>query len=206
MLGDLKDITDIQIEDESENFSKGYNDSKGHDNSKGKLKQISLANILNYFNMIKNNKALMDICDILGRMKNEQKQIYQDTTTELSAYSYTQTLPTQRYKEEISGITLSNDLENLIPQEMSLLDDKDLELLFDLKYIEKRLFCFQKQGFISQQEEGQKEIEKQVEKERNKEDDKGSIIICVDTSGSMNGTPETIAKAITLMITAKARR
>ena len=112
----------------------------------------------------------------------------------------------KRYKEEIIGVTLGNDLENIIPQEMSLLDDEDLELLFDLKFVENRLFCFEKQGFVSYQEEGQKEIEKEVEKERKKEGQKGPIIICVDTSGSMYGAPETVAKAITLMLTAKARK
>lgn len=194
VLGDFGDLSDIAV------------GSKGFGNQKGNLSRYSIAQILNYFNMIKNNKALMDICDILGRMQNEEKELYKEKIMELTAYSYTQTTPTKRYKEEIIGITLGNDLENIVPQEMSLLDDEDLELLFDLKYIENRLFCFEKQGLISNQEKGQKEIEKEIEKERKKEDQKGPIIICVDTSGSMQGSPETIAKAITLMLTAKARK
>lgn len=200
VLEDLEDISDIQADKSDLEGSRGFS------NDKGSLKRNSIANILRYFNMIKNNKALMDICDILGRMKDEEKEMYKEKITELTAYSYTQTTPTKRYKEEIIGVTLGNDLENIIPQEMSLLDDEDLELLFDLKFVENRLFCFEKQGFVSYQEEGQKEIEKEVEKERKKEGQKGPIIICVDTSGSMYGAPETVAKAITLMLTAKARK
>ena len=187
VLEDLEDISDIQADKSDLEGSRGFS------NDKGSLKRNSIANILRYFNMIKNNKALMDICDILGRMKDEEKEMYKEKITELTAYSYTQTTPTKRYKEEIIGVTLGNDLENIIPQEMSLLDDEDLELLFDLKFVENRLFCFEKQGFVSYQEEGQKEIEKEVEKERKKEGQKGPIIICVDTSGSMYGAPETVA-------------
>ena len=54
--------------------------------------------------------------------------------------------------------------------------------------------CFEKQGYISEQKEDIKEEERDVKKK----DKKGPIIVCVDTSGSMAGTPECIAKAITL--------
>lgn len=204
VLEGYKDIADIgDMQDEDNNRQKGM---FGWDMSVHNPKRINFAMIKEYANKIKNNKPLMDICDLLGREAEATKEMYIEKTTELVAYSFNRKLLDKRYKEEIVGVTLGNDLENLIPQEFTLLDDPDLELLFDLKYIENRLFCFEKQGYINYEESGQKEIEKEIQKERKKEGDKGPIIICVDTSGSMSGTPEITAKAITLTLTAKARK
>ncbi|WP_240329874.1 VWA domain-containing protein [Helicobacter suis] len=169
--------------------------------------RLNLAHILALFEQIKNNKALIEICNMLGRMKEMQKEMIKEIIKTTRSYSYTQTHPTRDYKEEICGIHLDNDLENVIPQELTLLNDPDLELLFDLKFITKQLFCFEKQGFEQRQLEGIEEVEEEVQKEIEKqEDQRGPIIICVDTSGSMNGAPEITAKAITLALASRAKR
>lgn len=212
VLEDIQNITnidDVTNDDEYSNnkikipgFGFGIGDEIGNP------KKINIATINHYFQMIKNNKVLMDICDILGKSKQEETETYKEKITELVSYSYTQTMTTKRYKEEISGVKLGNDLENLLPQEFALLNDPDLEIFFDLKFVENRLFCFEKHGYISYAQEKWREIEKEIEKERSKEVDeqKGPIIICVDTSASMNGQPEIVAKALTLMLAARARK
>lgn len=209
VLEDIQNITDIDINDDN-NKQNNYIPGRGFGigGEIGNPKKINIATINHYFQMIKNNKALMDICDMLGKSKEEEKETYKEKITELVSYSYTQTMPTKRYKEEISGVKLGNDLENLLPQEFALLNDPDLEIFFDLKFVENRLFCFEKQGYISYAQEKWREIEREIEKERSKEIDeqKGPIIICVDTSGSMNGNPEIVAKALTLMLAARARK
>ncbi|EAL3935397.1 hypothetical protein A0Z70_03970 [Campylobacter lari] len=58
-------------------------------------------------------------------------------------------------------------MEELLAQELGLLNDGDLENLFVLKYLENRLFCFEKQGYINK-----------MQNHKNK----GAIIICVDSS------------------------
>ena len=209
VLEDIQNITDIDINDDDNNKQNNFiPGGKGIGSGNGNQKKINIATINHYFQMIKNNKVLMDICDILGKSKQEETETYKEKITELVSYSYTQTMPTKRYKEEISGVKLGNDLENLLPQEFALLNDPDLEIFFDLKFVENRLFCFEKHGYISYAQEKWREIEKEIEKERSKEVDeqKGPIIICVDTSGSMNGNPEIVAKALTLMLAARARK
>lgn len=209
VLEDIQNITDIDINDDDNNKQNNFIlGGKGIGIGNGNQKKINIATINHYFQMIKNNKVLMDICDILGKSKQEETETYKEKITELVSYSYTQTMPTKRYKEEISGVKLGNDLENLLPQEFALLNDPDLEIFFDLKFVENRLFCFEKHGYISYAQEKWREIEKEIEKERSKEVDeqKGPIIICVDTSGSMNGQPEIVAKALTLMLAARARK
>mgnify|MGYP001214882783 CR=1 FL=1 len=61
--------------------------------------------------------------------------------------------------------------------------------------------CFHLEGTSQQTIEKDEESFKEVS-----EDEKmGPIIICVDTSGSMSGSPETIAKAIALYLSSRAK-
>jgi len=57
--------------------------------------------------------------------------------------------------------------------------------------------------------QGMRDVCEQVEVEQEQsvaEDDKqGPMVICIDTSGSMNGMPETVAKAVALFLAARAR-
>jgi len=55
------------------------------------------------------------------------------------------------------------------------------------------------QGMMPVVEQG--ECEQDVELDESQ----GPMIICVDTSGSMSGSPETVAKAVTLFMASKAR-
>lgn len=143
-------------------------------------------------------ESIKKLCDMLGKLHKAQKKIELETYT--LQRTFNATIPTPYAKEEICGVTLGRDLENVLPQELTLLDDKDFSILFDLKFAENRLFCFEKQGYedISMVEEISQEREKQVE------DKKGPIILCIDTSGSMSGMPETIAKAIALFMAQRA--
>jgi len=100
----------------------------------------------------------------------------------------------------LTGITLGKDLAHALPQELALLSDDETSLLFDMKYVEGRIMSFDMQGMS----ENIKEIQEEKLVEISEDEKKGPIIICVDTSGSMNGTPETIAKAITLYMATKA--
>jgi len=99
-------------------------------------------------------------------------------------------------KEEIIGVHLARDIEHVLPQELALLADNEASILFDMKYVEGRLMCFDMEGFQ------QKEliIEEDILTKVDDKEKLGPIIICVDTSGSMQGSPETIAKAITLFM------
>ena len=198
MLKALSSVSDITMGDSGEIPANGY---KGQNRSK----KLSLAQILKHFNKIKNNEPLMKLCEMLGRLREARDEVFMEKIKEQTAYSYTQSVPTKRTKEEICGVELGADLANLIPQEFSLLNDDDLEILFDLKLLEKRLFCFEKQGLVEKQIKDVKEIEKQKPKEQ-KSKNKGAIILCVDASGSMSGEPEMVAKALTLFVASRARR
>ena len=150
----------------------------------GQKGYIDIAKIKQYLKTLQSSKHLRTIADLLGRGRQDGGVLGASTMGDSSIK------PSNKYKEEMCGVILGRDLANLLPQELAMLNDPDLELLFDLKYIQNRLFCFEKQGFDTPKEQQEKT--------------KGAMIICVDTSSSMQGTPEYIAKALTLYLATKA--
>jgi len=99
-------------------------------------------------------------------------------------------------KSEIIGVHNSDDLCNLLPSEVALLSDTLTETIFAKKFVEKKLLTFEYQGQIKTGKE--EEIDEIIESPIS--DKKGPIICCIDTSGSMYGTPERVAKAIVLAL------
>ena len=68
--------------------------------------------------------------------------------------------------------------------------------MFEKKFAEKSLLSFKYENVMPEEK-----TETQMEEVfKEKEEQKGPIIICVDTSGSMNGTPESIAKTVTFAL------
>lgn len=87
------------------------------------------------------------------------------------------------YRGNIIGLEFSNDVNRILPSELALLMNEETELLFYKKFAEKKLVSFS----YGKKATGEKQ-------------EKGPAIICIDTSGSMNGEPEDIAKSLSLFI------
>lgn len=199
-LGDFKDFGDsnnlrdlgdsIDLQDSSDSIdSKDFRDSFNRfvDKNRANLHK-SIANLTHWLKILESD-SVKKLCDMLGSLYKAEREMQLERFALQD--SFNTAIPTPFAKEEICGVTLGRDLENVLPQELALLDDKDFGILFDLKFAENRLFCFEKSGYES-------------EGEAQKAQDKGAMILCVDTSGSMSGTPETIAKAIALFMAQRA--
>ena len=170
------------------------------DLSTGSLNINNIAPIKRWLEYLKNDKGVQAITDLMGKVN----QIKQSEKLELINHTITQTVkvPDINSREEIVGIRLGKDLEHALPSELALMADPDTSVLFDLKYLESGLMCFDLQGMQSVTHTHQTEVEETV-----MEDEiKGPMIICVDTSGSMKGAPETIAKAVTMLMVLKAQQ
>lgn len=90
-------------------------------------------------------------------------------------------------KSDILGITTGNDLSSLLPQELVLAADKSTESLFLYKYAAKGLQNFNYKSEIF------KPVNKlAIKRARNI----GPMIVCIDTSGSMEGIPQHIGRAL----------
>ena len=93
-------------------------------------------------------------------------------------------------KSDIAGITTGDDLSNLLPSELAMLSEPTTRDIFYRNFVTKRLQVF---ASASQGKTGKKKHD-------------GPIIICLDTSGSMQGEPVLVAKAFTLAICIIAQR
>ncbi|MGR6647944.1 VWA domain-containing protein, partial [Avibacterium paragallinarum] len=146
---------------------------------------------------LKKVKKLKEILDLLGRAfgKNNATK----TKKEIENTEQLSPVIDYRAKEEIVGLYLGKELENILPAELALLNNEESAALFDLKFLENKLMCFQQQGitFATQSQTTPKEMS---EDERT-----GPMILCVDTSASMRGDPENIAKAIALYLGQEAK-
>jgi uncharacterized protein with von Willebrand factor type A (vWA) domain len=127
---------------------------------------------------------------MLGRMRQAEKEYEEENFSEMVIKPVWKA--EHAAKEELVGIHESDDISSMLPAEAALLADESTEMLFYKKFTEKKLQTFEYQAkFLLWEEE---EIKNKRRKE--KEDKKGPFIICVDTSGSMHGTPETVAKTL----------
>lgn len=168
------------------------------DLSKGNLIESDINTLISWVEFLKKNKKIMELCNLLGKMKKYNKELIKEKISR--AIKYDIKVLDKNSNEEVSGIKLGKSIEYLLPNELVLLNDSELEELFDLKYIEEKLMLFDYDSYINVEKE--KIVEEFVESE--KDEEKGPIIICVDTSGSMSGAPERIAKAIAFCISSKA--
>lgn len=168
------------------------------DLSKGNIIESDINTLISWIEFFKKNKEITDLCNLLGKVKKYNKELIKEKISR--AIKYDIKVPNKNSNEEISGIKLGKSIEYLLPNELALLNDSELEELFDLKYVEEKLMLFDYDSYINIEQE--KTVEDFIESE--KDEEKGPIIICVDTSGSMSGAPERIAKAIVFCISSKA--
>ena len=84
------------------------------------------------------------------------------------------------------GIRFSSDIRNVVPSEFALLAEKRAKLEFLRKFSDSELLCWKPAPDRSAS--------------HGKKDDRGEVIICLDTSGSMHGRAETISKACALAV------
>ncbi|WP_422449082.1 MULTISPECIES: VWA domain-containing protein [unclassified Endozoicomonas] len=170
------------------------------DFSEGKLSLSDIEQLKKWAEYLSGDQGVKDLCDLLGKLRQisrSEKIEMAKTVVSLPVF-----IPDVSSREEIIGIKLGKDIEHALPSELALLSDPETAILFDLKYVESRLMCFEMEGFQADIKDTEVEQEQQV----SEEDKMGPVVICVDTSGSMHGHPETIAKAVTLYLTTMAKQ
>ncbi len=92
---------------------------------------------------------------------------------------------------DIEGISVGNDLTALLPIELATMADEQLSGLFAYRFATRRLQTFQYKSNLMK-----KAQKVQVARARQK----GPMIVCMDTSGSMQGPPERIAHSLVVKL------
>lgn len=115
---------------------------------------------------IRSNQALRMIMELSGRYRRLAKSMQQAKPI--------------HGNDEVVGVTFDNDLSRVLPVELAIIDDEDLEFEFLRRYAENSLMV--------------------REMKSSEAEARGPIVIVVDESGSMHGDPISHAKAMALSI------
>lgn len=100
---------------------------------------------------------------------------------------------------ETRGISRSSEVARMLPSEAALLTRPTLRKLWHARRAESALTTYYVDGVMSERVTVEGDAEGEGKKRsRQPELERGPILVCVDTSGSMAGAPEVVAKAITL--------
>jgi len=148
--------------------------------SRNKLnKGFEITQIKDYIDKAKKDKDIQKLAEIIGKHggRTEKKQNFTDSFKPAVAYD---------------GITYSDDIRNIVPSELALHRNKTTNLFFLEKLADKQLQTYKLGNDKSYSNNGLKK--------------KGPIIVCIDTSGSMEGEPEKIAKTMVVAIVMIAKK
>jgi len=164
------------------------------DISKGSWQRGNFDVLRRYAELLKNDSSLKELAEMLGRMRLSEKQFEEELFSSVLITPEWKAIHAS--KSDLIGIWESDDLSSLLPSETALLADDTMQSVFFKKFAEKKLQTFEYQAKVLSY--SQEEFQDKRQKE--KDEDKGPFIICVDTSGSMHGTPETVAKTLCFAI------
>jgi len=160
------------------------------DLSEGAWQEVDWDEFEKYSKLLEQNKDIQELAEMIGRLKESEEE-YEKELIEKTVITHEWKVD-YAGKSEITSIHFSDDLNSLIPSEVALLSTPQTEQIFAKKFVEKKLLTYQ------YMDKYRLDIEKKELGEHNKkkEDKKGPVIACIDTSGSMHGTPEKVAKTI----------
>ena len=153
-----------------------------------------------YAELLNNEASVKELADLLGRLR-EAEIVTEEEIYERVIVRHMWEEPTDE-KAEIVGVKQGNDLEAVLSSELALMADPDTESVFLKRFADQQLQTLAYQ--YSQLVPDPQRLTEVSQRSRRK--DRGPFIICVDTSDSMNGQPEEIAKVLCFAILKLAAR
>lgn len=100
---------------------------------------------------------------------------------------------------ETRGVQRSDEISRMLPSEAVMLVHPTLRYLWHARRAERALLTYRVEGVLSERVTSEDEAMGGTRTEiRRRVLDRGPILVCLDTSGSMHGLPETVAKALVL--------
>lgn len=168
--------------------------------SEGFWRHTDLSEIEKYAVLLNENKGIKQLAEMLGRLRLAGIAVEKEKLEEL--FMRPENLLDPHGRSEIVGVQEGNNLNYALPGELALMNDPVTEDLFYKKYAEKKI---QEMQLIDRTDTETQEL-RTITQEKELPLDKGPFLIAVDTSGSMHGTPELMAKMITLAIAKEAAK
>lgn len=173
---------------------------RGWDMSLGVLKHVGWQDLLRLQKLIEQLPQLREIVRSLGRLHaSDTEETVADTVF----------VPVRRLEEErrevrtphipaeTRGIERSGEISRMLPSEAVNLGHPKLRLLWHARRAERALLTYRVEGMEIDRVLVEREAT-EAQEHRKPRPQRGPIIAVMDTSGSMHGTPELVAKALVL--------
>ncbi|MDI3323400.1 VWA domain-containing protein [Pontibacterium granulatum] len=175
--------------------------SLGFDLSKGLFQSHGWLNLVKLREVLKTLPQLQDVIRTIGRMKSADGALIVESILQAIRVSRMRDreIKSPLIPMETRGVTRSDSISRMLPQEAAYLGHPVLKGLWHARRAEHALLSYAVEGTELEAVEEEQEVLSEVQrvgKKRNEE--RGPMIICLDTSGSMRGTPENVAKALVL--------
>jgi uncharacterized protein with von Willebrand factor type A (vWA) domain len=173
---------------------------RGWDLSRGVLRHTGWLDLVRLRRLIEQLPQVRDIIRSLGRLH---------LSTQEESVAERLFVPVRRLEEErlevrtphipaeTRGIERSGEIARMLPSEALMLGHPKLRLLWHARRAERALLTYRVEGIEIERRLVERETLEEVEGRRPRPE-RGPILAVVDTSGSMHGLPETVAKALVL--------
>lgn len=173
---------------------------RGWDLAQGVLKHTGWLELLRLQRLVERLPQLREIVRALGRLQ---------ATNDGECAAETILVPVRRIEEErlevrtpsvpaeTRGIERSGEIARMLPIEASMLGHPKLRLVWHARRAERALLTYRVEGVEVERTWTEHEDQVEVDGKRPRPE-RGPIIAVIDTSGSMHGLPEQVAKAIVL--------
>ncbi len=180
----------------------------GWDLTRGVLKHRGWTDLAALRKLIERLPELTELVTSLGRLRAKDdgpsvtEAVVQAMVRELV---HTKTVMVPGVPPEIRGVERSGELSRMLPMEAAFLGHPTLKHLWHARRHEHALMTYAVEGVdfvhVTTEEAGEETITRPKPPQ-----DKGPMIVCLDTSGSMAGAREMVAKALVLEVMRTALR
>ena len=169
------------------------------DLSQGVFNDYGFKILKEFADILENDESLKELADLIGRQAAETERFEKELREKVELK--TEYHPKPAYRGQISGLRLSGEITSALPSELAMSKNPATQRYFAQKFAEKKLLSY---AYTNRQKSYHTETTtEEVEVAKKETEQKGPVIICVDTSGSMHGTPERVAKTITFALAKK---
>jgi uncharacterized protein with von Willebrand factor type A (vWA) domain len=153
--------------------------------------KVNFTVLHSYEKLLERDPLIQDLAKSLGRHETQART---EPVTEARSPE-PERLVEQASKGDLIGVHESDDLSSMLPSEAALLTDETAQWMFYQKFAAKKLLAFAyRQEFFSPPKVLSGLL--QYNPQKGPQTPKGPFILCIDTSGSMRGIPETVAKTL----------
>lgn len=159
--------------------------------------------LLHMRSLLSHAPRLMELIELLGRLR-ETDDPSAPTTLERIGRSVRRVVESRGQVQieegtEIRGVERSGELARMLPCEAALLLNPTFRLLWKARFAEQALLTYHAAGVMTNRIQ-QQEIFEDGDELEHRRAARGPIMVVLDTSGSMRGAPELLARALVMQL------